>query len=128
MIYGEILKVALVALRANKLRSALTMLGIVIGVAAVIAVVALGRGAQEAVNERIQALGTTLLLLSVDSYRAPDWHQAGYDASSKESRARQEMPSSSIAEKPLLMRLRLSMQAKMRSAFPASQSSLSKGS
>ena len=61
MIYGEILKVALVALRANKLRSALTMLGIVIGVAAVIAVVALGRGAQEAVNERIQALGTTLL-------------------------------------------------------------------
>jgi putative ABC transport system permease protein len=61
MIYGEILNVALVALRANKLRSALTMLGIVIGVAAVIAVVALGRGAQEAVNERIQALGTTLL-------------------------------------------------------------------
>ena len=61
MIYGEILRVALVALRANKLRSALTMLGIVIGVAAVIAVVALGRGAQEAVNERIQALGTTLL-------------------------------------------------------------------
>ena len=61
MIYGEIFRVALVALRANKLRSALTMLGIVIGVAAVIAVVALGRGAQKAVNERIQALGTTLL-------------------------------------------------------------------
>ena len=61
MIYGEILKVALVALRANKLRSALTMLGIIIGVAAVIAVVALGRGAQKAVNERIAALGTTLL-------------------------------------------------------------------
>jgi putative ABC transport system permease protein len=61
MIYGEILKVALVALRANKLRSALTMLGIVIGVAAVIAVVALGRGAQQAVNDRITALGTTLL-------------------------------------------------------------------
>jgi putative ABC transport system permease protein len=61
MIYTEIFQVALVALRANKLRSALTMLGIVIGVSAVIAVVALGRGAQKAVNERIAALGTTLV-------------------------------------------------------------------
>jgi putative ABC transport system permease protein len=61
MLISEILRVALSALRANKLRSVLTMLGIVIGVSAVIAVVALGRGAQQAVNERIQALGTTLL-------------------------------------------------------------------
>ena len=61
MLLGEILAVALGALRANKLRSFLTMLGIVIGVAAVIAMVALGRGAQRAVNERIAALGTTLL-------------------------------------------------------------------
>ena len=61
MLLGEILSVALGALRANKLRSFLTMLGIVIGVAAVIAMVALGRGAQKAVNDRIAALGTTLL-------------------------------------------------------------------
>ncbi|HWP02859.1 MAG TPA: ABC transporter permease [Gemmatimonadaceae bacterium] len=61
MLIGEIINVALGALRANKLRSLLTMLGIVIGVAAVIAMIALGRGAQQAVNERIQALGTTLL-------------------------------------------------------------------
>ena len=61
MMIGETVAVALIALRANKLRSALTMLGIVIGVAAVIAVVALGRGAQQAVNDRITALGTTLL-------------------------------------------------------------------
>jgi putative ABC transport system permease protein len=61
MMLGETVAVALIALRANKLRSALTMLGIVIGVAAVIAVVALGRGAQQAVNDRITALGTTLL-------------------------------------------------------------------
>jgi putative ABC transport system permease protein len=58
---GETLHVALDALRANKLRSFLTMLGIVIGIAAVIAMVALGRGAQESVNRRIAALGTTLL-------------------------------------------------------------------
>ena len=61
MLFGEILSVALGALRANKLRSLLTMLGIVICVAAVIAMIALGNGAQKAVRDRISALGTTLL-------------------------------------------------------------------
>ena len=61
MLFGEIISVALGALRANKLRSLLTMLGIVIGVAAVIAMIALGNGAQKAVKDRISALGTTLL-------------------------------------------------------------------
>jgi len=60
----EIIRVALTALRANKLRSCLTMLGIVIGVGAVIAMDALGRGARDSVNERISALGTTLLTVS----------------------------------------------------------------
>ncbi len=64
MVVAEIFAVALGALRANKLRSMLTMLGIVIGVAAVIAMIALGRGAQMAVKERIAALGTTLLTVS----------------------------------------------------------------
>jgi putative ABC transport system permease protein len=64
MLIGETVRVALGALRANKLRSLLTMLGIVIGVAAVIAVVALGNGAQKAVNDRIAALGTTLLTVN----------------------------------------------------------------
>ena len=61
MPFTETLLVALGALRANKLRSALTMLGVIIGVAAVVAVVALGRGAQQSVNARISALGTTML-------------------------------------------------------------------
>jgi len=61
MLITETVGVALGALRANKLRSFLTMLGVVIGVAAVISVVALGRGAQQSVNARISALGTTLL-------------------------------------------------------------------
>ncbi|HJR67200.1 MAG TPA: ABC transporter permease [Gemmatimonadaceae bacterium] len=63
VLIGEILSVALGALRANKMRSFLTMLGIVIGVAAVIAMIALGRGAQQAVRDRISALGTTLLTI-----------------------------------------------------------------
>ena len=61
MLIGEIIGVALSAIRANAMRSVLTMLGIVIGVAAVITMVALGSGAQKAVQEQIQSLGTDLL-------------------------------------------------------------------
>jgi putative ABC transport system permease protein len=57
----EILRVALESLRSNKLRSALTMLGIVIGVAAVITMVALGRGARTAIQEQIAAMGSDVL-------------------------------------------------------------------
>ncbi|HEX9728413.1 MAG TPA: ABC transporter permease [Gemmatimonadales bacterium] len=61
MLLTEVLAVAFSAIRANKLRSALTMLGIVIGVAAVITMVALGSGAQKAVQDQIDQLGTNLL-------------------------------------------------------------------
>jgi putative ABC transport system permease protein len=61
MLLDEIFHVALQAIRANKLRSFLTMLGIIIGVGAVITMVALGSGAQKSVQARIQALGPTLL-------------------------------------------------------------------
>lgn len=69
MLFGEIIAVALGALRANKLRSMLTMLGIVIGVGAVIAMIALGNGAQQQVNDRIKALGTTLLTVQPGQQR-----------------------------------------------------------
>ncbi len=61
MLVGEIIVVALRAIRANFMRSFLAVLGIVIGVGAVITMVALGTGAQQAVQERIAALGTNLL-------------------------------------------------------------------
>jgi putative ABC transport system permease protein len=64
VLIGEIITVALDALRANKLRSLLTMLGIIIGVGAVITMIALGSGAQKSVQDRIQALGPTLLNVS----------------------------------------------------------------
>jgi len=67
----ETLAVALEALRSNKLRSLLTMLGIVIGVSAVIAMVALGRGAQQSVKDRIAALGTTMLTVVPGQQRGP---------------------------------------------------------
>ena len=71
MVVGETVNVALEALRANRLRSFLTMLGIVIGVAAVIAMVALGRGAERSVNQRIAALGTTLVSILPGQARGP---------------------------------------------------------
>jgi putative ABC transport system permease protein len=55
--------VALGALRRNKLRAALTMLGIIIGVAAVIAMVSIGQGASAAVQAQIRSLGTNLLMV-----------------------------------------------------------------
>jgi putative ABC transport system permease protein len=59
----QLLRLALHALAINKLRSGLTMLGIVIGVAAVIVMVAVGTGAQARIEEQIRALGSNLLLV-----------------------------------------------------------------
>src|SRR5688500_3759181 len=64
MLIGETIIVALTSIRSNKLRSLLTMLGVVIGIAAVITMVALGEGAQRSVNERLQALGTNTLTVN----------------------------------------------------------------
>jgi putative ABC transport system permease protein len=60
MLVGETIAVALQSIRANLLRSVLTMLGIIIGVGAVITMVALGSGAQKAVQDRIAALGANV--------------------------------------------------------------------
>ncbi len=58
-----ILRIALKALRVNKLRSTLTMLGMIIGVAAVIAMLAIGGGAQERVRDQLKNLGSNLMLV-----------------------------------------------------------------
>jgi macrolide transport system ATP-binding/permease protein len=57
----EALRMALLAMRANRLRTFLTMLGIIIGIASVVSVVALGEGTQEKVLQGISALGTNTL-------------------------------------------------------------------
>src|ERR1019366_6058912 len=56
-------KIAFIALRINKLRSALTMLGIIIGVAAVIAMVAVGSGAQTRIQEQIASIGSNVIVV-----------------------------------------------------------------
>jgi putative ABC transport system permease protein len=57
------LKIAFKALRTNKMRSALTMLGMVVGVGAVIAMVAVGQGASERVQSQIESLGSNLIII-----------------------------------------------------------------
>ena len=64
MLFFEIIAVAFSAIFANKMRSVLTMLGIVIGIAAVITMVSLGEGAQKQVQERLQNLGTNTLSIN----------------------------------------------------------------
>ncbi|HYI93499.1 MAG TPA: ABC transporter permease [Bryobacteraceae bacterium] len=66
---GAVLKIALRALARNKGRSALTMLGIIIGVASVIAMVSLGQGAQKQVQQQIESMGTNMLIISAGSQR-----------------------------------------------------------
>ena len=63
MLLYEILMVAMAAIRANVLRSVLTTLGIIIGVAAVITMVSLGEGAQQRVQAQIQRMGTNVLTI-----------------------------------------------------------------
>ena len=64
-----ILRVALKALARNKMRTALTMLGMIIGVAAVIAMVALGTGAQQQIEEQVRSAGTNLITVRAGNFR-----------------------------------------------------------
>ena len=59
----EAVRVALEALRVNRLRSALTMLGVVIGVGAVVVLVAIGTGAKNEVESQVEGLGSNLLIV-----------------------------------------------------------------
>jgi putative ABC transport system permease protein len=61
--WGEFFYVSITSLLSNKVRSFLTMLGIIIGVAAVITMISLGQGAKKAVADRLEALGTNLLYI-----------------------------------------------------------------
>src|SRR2546422_3527022 len=69
MDFWNTLRLALRALARNKLRSALTMLGIIIGVGAVIATVSIGQGAEYLVQQGIQSMGTNAVFIAAGSGR-----------------------------------------------------------
>jgi putative ABC transport system permease protein len=67
----ESVRIALTSLRANKLRTILTMLGIIIGVASVVALMAIGNGAQVAITSQIASIGSNLLTIFPGQQRGP---------------------------------------------------------
>ena len=73
IILFTIIRVAFQALGRNKLRSTLTMLGIIIGVSAVIAMVSIGQGAQATISQQIANAGSNMLFVSAGS-----WNQGGF--------------------------------------------------
>jgi len=70
-----ILRIAFKALGRNKMRTALTMLGMIIGVAAVITMVALGTGAQSSIEAQIQSAGTNMIIVMAGNFTQGGVHQ-----------------------------------------------------
>ena len=68
MLFGEIMRVALQSIQANLFRAILTMLGIIIGVGAVITMLAAGAGAQQRIDEQIAALGSNILSINASRF------------------------------------------------------------
>src|SRR4029079_10544068 len=68
MSFVMILRIAVNALGRNKMRTALTMLGMIIGVAAVITMVALGTGAQTSIEAQIQSAGTNMIMVNAGNF------------------------------------------------------------
>jgi putative ABC transport system permease protein len=75
------LRIALKALGRNKMRTALTMLGMIIGVAAVITMVALGTGAQTSIEAQIQSAGTNMIIVSAGNFNMGGVRQGQGNAS-----------------------------------------------
>ena len=67
----NVLRIAIKAIRRNKIRSGLTMLGVIIGVASVIAMIALGSGARASIDQQIQSQGTNVIFVSSGSFGRP---------------------------------------------------------
>jgi putative ABC transport system permease protein len=78
----EILRTGWDAVRSHRMRSALTMLGILIGIAGVVMTVGLGEGAQQKVSSQISALGSNLLIVSPGSATSTTGVRGGFGSAS----------------------------------------------
>src|ERR1700675_4361908 len=76
-----VFRVALKALSRNKMRTALTMLGMIIGVGAVITMVALGTGAQTSIDAQIQSAGTNMIQVNAGNFNQGGVRQGAGNAS-----------------------------------------------
>ena len=94
-VFLMVLRVAFKALARNKMRTALTMLGMIIGVSAVITMVALGTGAQSSIESQIQAAGTNMIMVSAGNFQQGGVRMGQGNASSltpEDALAIQEVP------------------------------------
>lgn len=82
MTWFDTLRTALEAMRTHRMRSALTVLGILIGISAVILTVGLGIGAQQQVTAQVEALGTNLLIISPGSTTTTTGVRGGFGSAS----------------------------------------------
>ena len=80
--FKDLLKETIWSLAGNKVRSGLTMLGIIIGIASVIAMVAIGQGAQNSIAKNIEAIGSNLIMISPGAQRVGGISQGGGSAQS----------------------------------------------
>jgi putative ABC transport system permease protein len=82
MNFAETIRTALDAIRSRRLRSALTVLGILIGIAAVMLTVGLGQGAQQKVTDQINSLGSNLLVVTPGSTTSTTGVRGGFGSAS----------------------------------------------
>ncbi|HAT73811.1 MAG: ABC transporter, permease protein [Candidatus Moranbacteria bacterium GW2011_GWF2_36_839] len=82
MKFADLFKETIWSLAGNKVRSGLTMLGIIIGIASVIALVAIGQGAQNSISKNIEAIGSNLILVNPGAQRVGGVSQGGGSAQS----------------------------------------------
>jgi putative ABC transport system permease protein len=96
--------IALNSLTRNKVRSFLTMLGIIIGVGAVIAMMAVGTGAQESIKQQIASLGTNVILIfpgpSIKAGSVPAQERPHPSLPKTSSRSRHSVPPSALHHLP----------------------------
>ena len=83
--FSENIKIAFQSLFLNKLRSAITMLGIIIGVGAVVAVMSIGTGAQDSVIKSIQGIGSNLVIIMPGNNQSDMGPMNQFSSSGKES-------------------------------------------
>ena len=104
MSFLMIVRIAVKALNRNKMRTALTMLGMIIGVAAVITMVALGSGAQTSIEAQIQSAGTNMIIVSAGNFSQGGVRQGQGNASTL-------TPSDTPIEPPILRAAFISAEA-----------------
>lgn len=78
MLLSDLFQETILAIRANKARSGLTILGIIIGIGSVIAMVSIGQGAQKSIESSIQSIGSNLIMIMPGSQRGAGGVSAGF--------------------------------------------------